>query len=77
DAKRANEAASEMKLTANDLLSLGIIDRIIDEPETMNEESLEGVATNLKEQILSFLSNSNSLLGEDIANKRYERFRRM
>lgn len=77
DAKRANEAASEMKLTANDLLSLGIIDRIIDEPETMNEESLEGVATNLKEQILSFLSNSNSLLGENIANKRYERFRRM
>src|SRR5574344_972029 len=74
DAKRANEATSKMKLTANDLLSLGIIDRIIDKTETMNEESLEGVATNLKEQILSFLSNSNSLLGEDIANKRYERF---
>ncbi len=45
DSKRAKEAAQVMKLTAQDLKRLGIIEKIIDEPEHLTRETFRSYAT--------------------------------
>lgn len=55
DAKRAEEAAQALKLTAPDLFSLGLVDRIIDEPEggahSDHPKTFENIRETLREQI--------------------------
>ena len=76
DSKRASEAAAEMKLTAKDMKDKNIIDKIIAEPENLCENNMEAVVAQLREGISGFIGNSEGFDGEELAKKRYERYRR-
>ncbi|NLJ90971.1 MAG: acetyl-CoA carboxylase carboxyltransferase subunit alpha, partial [Clostridiales bacterium] len=55
DKKRAKEAAELMKLTAKDLLNLGIIEKIIKEPDDLTIENMDDIISTLREDIGGFL----------------------
>ena len=76
DKKRAAEAASIMKCTAADLKELGIIERVIREREPVKTEDMSEVAEQMKEGIFEFLGKYKEMQGEQIAQERYERFRK-
>ena len=76
DSKRASEAAAEMKLTAQDMKDKNIIDKIIAEPENLCENNIEAVVSQLREGISGFIGNNEGFDGEELAKKRYERYRR-
>jgi len=69
DSKRAKEAADIMKITADDLYELKIIDKII------NEDSNEIVVEQLKTGIRQFIDKYEHMTKEDIQQLRYNRFR--
>ena len=52
NAARANEAAMAMKITAKDLLELGVIDEIIKEPVGGAHNNPEQAATYIKSAII-------------------------
>ena len=74
DGKLASQAANEMKLTAKDLLKLGIIDGIINEPEDYTREKLKVVSRDIDKTISNFIGDYIKMNGKDIANHRYNRF---
>lgn len=77
DASKCKEAAENMKITAQDLKALGIIDKIVKEPEGGAQKDLQGVSTALKEYILQELSFLNGEKEEDLLENRYQKFRKM
>ena len=68
DAKKAPEAAKALKLTASDLLSLGVIDRVIRE----NGKDFTGIYHTLKKRFRKL-----QMPVEDLIEQRYKRFRKM
>lgn len=77
DSKQAPQAAEVMKVTAAELLKLGIIEKIIPEEMPASDENLDEIAEYMKIQIKRFLRKQIEKSGEDFAMERYERFRRM
>lgn len=77
DAKRAQEASKIMKITAKDLKQLGIIEAIIEEQPAVTRETLPEIAGDIRQKIEDFLDRMAPFSGEELARKRYERFRRM
>ncbi len=76
DSKRAKEAAEVMKITAEDLKKLEIVDGIIQEPEEYTRENMGLVIEQLEELISRFLVKCDSKEIEDLIRERYERFRK-
>jgi len=76
DGRRAKEAASVMKITAQDLLSLGVIDGIIPEFGGADQAACESVARAMKRELKRFLKDNRKKSGEELAAARYERFRK-
>lgn len=76
DASKAPSAAARMKMTAQELKELGIIDRIIPEYGGASKSNVSEIAMTLKGEITQFLSNMSALDAADIVNQRYNRFRR-
>ena len=77
DAKRADEAAAVMKLTAQDVKQSGIIEQVIPEPEDLTEETLSQVTDELDRQMRNFMENYTTMSPEALVTHRYERFRTM
>lgn len=77
DSKKAPEAARVMKVTAADLKELGLIERIIPEEEPANTDTLYRIAGYMDRSITGFFEKYLKLSGEELAEHRYERFRRM
>ncbi|MDO5590489.1 MAG: acetyl-CoA carboxylase, carboxyltransferase subunit beta [Lachnospiraceae bacterium] len=77
DSTKAKEAASVMKLTAKDLKALGIIERILEEPENYNVQTMEPVTEALAGNIDQFLATYAKLSVTELTTHRYERFRKM
>ena len=77
DAKRADEAAAVMKLTAEDVKKSGIIERVIPEPEELTEETISQVTDELDRQMQNFMKNYTTMSPETLVTHRYERFRTM
>lgn len=77
DGKRAPEAAEVMKLTAVDLKELGIIEEILEEPEAFTAETLGTVCETIKGKLRRFLKQYTEADAEKLAEKRYQRFRKM
>lgn len=77
DASRVKEAAEKMKLTAEDLLELKVIDKIIKEPKEITDEVFEEVCKNLKKEIESIILNMKNKTPEEIVEERYQKFRNM
>ena len=64
-----------MKITAKELLSLGIIDRVIKEDIPLTLDSMDGVIADLTSNIDDFFEKNASKSGTEIAENRYNRFR--
>lgn len=77
DAKRAEEAAELMHITAAELLRMGIADKVIPEYGGANEESTTAIAMYIRDRIYPFLQQFDGMSGDEIAAHRYERFRKM
>ncbi len=73
--EHAPEAASALKLSAQDLAKLGIIDGIIPEPAGGAHHDHETAAASLKEGILAALAELDSKPVEQLLDQRYEKFR--
>ncbi|WP_394524151.1 acetyl-CoA carboxylase carboxyltransferase subunit alpha [Lacrimispora sp. JR3] len=77
DSKKASDAARVMKITAKDLLDLGLIERIIPEEEPVTGENISVVAEEMDKALGEFFLTYLAMSKEELANQRYERFRRM
>ncbi|MBO5354016.1 MAG: acetyl-CoA carboxylase carboxyltransferase subunit alpha [Lachnospiraceae bacterium] len=74
--QRAEEAASVMKLTAQELYKLEVIDRILPEFGGATSENADEIADNMKEIMKAFFKKYSGMSGKDIAKDRYNRFRK-
>ena len=77
DSKKAKEAAEVMKLTAEDLCEMGMIEHVIPETEPVNRENMEDVAGCLENGIADFLEKYSGKETEELLEHRYQRFRKM
>lgn len=76
DAARAEEASRVMKLTADDLLDLGVIDRIVEEREGAHRRKKE-VALRLKRYLTLYVEELCGIEIPQLLQERYEKYRRM
>jgi acetyl-CoA carboxylase carboxyl transferase subunit alpha len=77
DSAKAPEAASVLRLTANDLLELGIIDEVMPEPLGGAHREPEKMALDLKEMVKRNLKTLLEIPKEQLLKLRYEKFRKM
>jgi acetyl-CoA carboxylase carboxyl transferase subunit alpha len=77
DAKLAERAAAALKLTAQDLLRLGLIDGIIPEPGEGAHTDWDAAAALLRETLRRALDELAPLSPEELVQQRFEKFRRM
>ena len=77
DAGRHAEACEQMKLTAPDLLALGIVDDVIPEPEGGAHLAPEVVFRELDRALSRHLAALLKESGGSLAEKRYQKFRKM
>jgi len=77
NAARANEAAMAMKITAPDLLELGIVDEIIKEPIGGAHNNTKASAANIKSAIIKHLKPLQELSHRELIADRYNKFRKM
>jgi acetyl-CoA carboxylase carboxyl transferase subunit alpha len=78
DAAKAEEAAASMKMTAPDLLRLGVVDRIIDEPAGGAHQDHDLAARLVEAAIVRALGElESSGSPTDLVEARYRRFRAM
>lgn len=75
DSSRAEEAAEKMKLTAKDLLDLGVIDEILKEPNGNAKTDINKMAETMKKKIISLTKKLKSLDVEELVENRYQKFR--
>lgn len=77
DSNLAQIAAETMKITALDLLDLGIIDEVINEPLGGAQKDEEVQALSIKKMFLKHLIELKQLTPEELANDRFEKFRKI
>ena len=77
DSSRAEEAAEKMRLTAKDLLDLGVIDEVIKEPNGNAKTDIEKMSEAIKKRIVALTKELKDLDVNELVEKRYEKFRNM
>jgi acetyl-CoA carboxylase carboxyl transferase subunit alpha len=77
DGQKAELAAQALKITAPDLIELGIVDQIVPEPPGGAHTSHEQMARNLDPVLQAALSEARRLPMPELLEKRYQKFRRM
>lgn len=75
DSSRAEEAAGVMKITAQDLKSFNIIDKIIKEPRGGAHKNPIKMAQNIKKTILEALGEMKGTDLDTLLNERYNKYR--
>ncbi|MFH1460498.1 MAG: acetyl-CoA carboxylase carboxyltransferase subunit alpha [Candidatus Omnitrophota bacterium] len=73
----APEAASALKITAQDLLKLGIIDEIIAEPIGGAHRDYNITAAALKTSIVNNLNQLKKISAKELVKRRYDKFRKI
>ncbi len=73
---KAEEAAAIMKITAQDLKRMNIIDKIIPEFGGASQQNISSIVACMKEGIWEFLMEYNQMTEREIVEDRYQRFRR-
>lgn len=73
DSSRAADAAEALKLTAQDLFELGVIERIIRQPKAEDKAMFES----LKLLVSRTFEKNLSMTDEELTNARYNRFRKI
>ena len=77
DSSRYEEAAEKMKLTANDLYEMKVIDTIISEPIEMQENDFDKVAKTIKNEIKKDVEKMQKQTKDAIVEQRYQKFRNL
>ncbi len=77
DSSKAELAANALKITARDLLDLGLIDGIVPEPEGGAHEDHEAAAQLLDPVLAGSLETLSRVPVDKLLEQRYEKFRRM
>jgi acetyl-CoA carboxylase carboxyl transferase subunit alpha len=76
DRKASAQAAEALKITAKDLLELGLVDEIIPEPLGGAHQNPADTAKNLQQAIIAQLKALGTLSTTELMKQRYEKFRR-
>ncbi len=74
DGSKAEEAAKVLKMTAPDLMELGVIDEIVPEPLGGAHQDWDEAAKLLKKAVLANFYSLNTLPGEELVAQRIARF---
>lgn len=77
DAGKAEQAANALKLTAPDLLRLGLIDAIIPEPPGGAQENPTAAAELLRTAVRMAIEELKPLSPKQLIDDRYDKFRKM
>ena len=77
DATMREEAAKVLKLTAEDLLKLKVVEEVIPEAEGGAHRGQEETAQNLKKTLVRNLNELCKFKIEDLLEKRYQRYRKI
>ncbi len=77
DAAKAPVAAEALKITGPDLLQLGIVDRVLEEPSGGNHWAPLQAADTLKAALLEALRELSQLDERQLLDQRYAKFRRI
>jgi acetyl-CoA carboxylase carboxyl transferase subunit alpha len=77
DATKAEIAAEALKITANDLLELKLIDEIVPEPDGGAHTDYPGAARLLEPYLTKSLDELSRYSPQELIDHRYEKFRRM
>ncbi len=75
--EKAPEASEALKLTAQDLLGLGVIDEIVPEPAGGAHQDPKGMAQSLQKVLTRYLAELVPLSPEDLRIDRHKKFRQM
>lgn len=75
DGRRAREAAEIMKITAQDLYRLKIVEKVIPEYGQADEDALHDISMFMKYHMREFLKKYDGMSREELARQRYQRFR--
>jgi acetyl-CoA carboxylase carboxyl transferase subunit alpha len=77
DSEKADAAAATMRLTAEDMLELGIIDHIIQEPLGGAHRDPRQTAANVRRYLESVLDDLASKQIDDLLRQRYQHYRQL
>src|SRR5437764_3630299 len=77
DRRHAPEAAEALKLTAQDLMKLGVVDEVVPEPQGGAHRDFDLAAANLGAALRENLENLLEQPIEQILKKRYNKFRKL
>ena len=77
DPTRVSDAAQQLKLTARDLLALGVIDEVVPEADGGAHRDPAVTASNLRTTIKKHLKELRQLPADELVEKRYQKFRAM
>jgi acetyl-CoA carboxylase carboxyl transferase subunit alpha len=77
DGARAEEAARQLKITANDLLRLGVVDEIVAEPAGGAHRDHDEAAQLLGNALEATLDELCAMSSNELVTHRYDRFRSM
>lgn len=77
DAGQAKLAAESMKITANDLKELKVIDQVIPEPKGGAHRDLDKQALNVDQVLKQTLDSLSKLTKEELLEKRWEKYKQI
>ena len=77
DASHAEKAASALRMTAPDLMKLGLVDGVIAESGEGAHSEPEAAAANLADAVVHALDEMKDLTPRELIAQRYEKFRKM
>ena len=75
DRAAASKAAEALKITANHLLGLGLVDGIVPEPLGGAHTDPEATSSNLREHLIEALEELKKLSLDELLTHRYEKYR--
>lgn len=77
DSGKGARAAAALRLTAPDLLQLGLVDAVVPEPGEGAHQDYDKAAANLADSLRKTFSELASMNGAQLIDDRYAKFRRM
>jgi acetyl-CoA carboxylase carboxyl transferase subunit alpha len=77
DGSRKDEAAARLKMTAPDLLRLGAVDSIVEEPAGGAQQDPDGAAALVGAAVATALRELEGMSADELVDDRYRRFRKI
>jgi acetyl-CoA carboxylase carboxyl transferase subunit alpha len=77
DSGKAEQAAASLRLTAEDLTGLGLIDGVVPEPPGGAQEDPDAAAESLRGALQLHLEQLSFLSADQLVTHRYDKFRKM